>query len=841
MPKQRSPGPAPEADPLADPRLRRRLWLARAAVAWERLWPRLWRPTAVAGVFLAVALLDLLPRLPSWLHAAVLAGFAGAFLLAAGRGPRPRWPDAAEGRRRLERDSGLRHRPLTGLDDSLALGGDDPAAAALWAAHRSRLRAALSRLRVGLPRAGLAPVDPLALRAIPVLLLAIGLTAAGAQAPTRLGRALLPDFSGTQAPPPSVSVWIDPPGYTGAAPRVLAPGPDAPAAADAVTPPADKKPGETAVPVPEGSRVLVRVDGLARAPELALGDRTLDFERVEGDVWRAGGKVDKPLDSPLAVRQGDQTLARWPLTVVFDQPPTAAFAAPPEAGRRHALAVRYKARDDYGLASLRLEIERSGDGPGAPIRREIPVTSGEEDDAEGGVSGVSYHDLTAHPWAGLEVQARLTAEDRAGQTGHSRSLRVTLPERPFTHPVAKVLVRLRKDLSREPNARGPVVTGLQALQRRPRAFQGEVAVALALRLSERRLVYDARSAAVAAVQDLMWQTALALEDGELSIAERELRRAQEALERALAREDVGEAELDRLMARLETAMDRFLEALRKHQAERLAEDGVTPSELPPDARVLDRQALEERLRRLREMTETGARDAAREMLAELRGLLENLDLNAEFARQGEALQQAQALLDRLDGLSQAQQALLDESFRGGQRQAGEAPDQPRAGEGAAARQEELRRELGQLLRDLGGALGRIPGPLGEAEQAMRRATRALEQDQPGAAVGPQGEAVEKLRQGRRAMQQAFQQRLRPGPGRDGQGRRGRAGSSGRDPLGRPTRETGRGGQDTGDVEIPSEGEIQRAREILDTLRRRAGERDRPELEQEYIRRLLDRF
>jgi len=840
MSKQDRPDPESGPDPLADPRLRRRLWLARAALVWERLWPRLWRPAAVAGVFLAVALLDLLPRLPGGLHALILAGFAGAFLLAARRGPRPRWPDEAEGRRRLERDSGLRHRPLSGLDDSLALGGDDPAATALWDAHRSRLRAALSRLRVGLPRAGLAPADPLALRAIPVLLLAVGLSVAGAQAPTRLGRALLPDFTGAEAPPPSVSVWIDPPGYTGEPPRVLAPGPDAPADAVAATPSSGD--AGTAVPVPEGSRVLARVDGLDGAPVLALGGRTLRFERVAGDVWQVEGAVRQPIDSPLAVRHRDRTLVSWPLTVVFDQPPTVAFAEPPAAGRRHALTVAYEARDDYGLAGLRLEITRAGKASGkasdAAIRRDISVASGEG--AEGGLSGVSYHDLTAHPWAGLKVHARLIAEDGAGQTGRSRSVAVTLPERPFTHPVAKALVRLRKDLSRDPTARGPVVTGLKALQQHPEAFQGQVAVALALRLSERRLVYDESRAAVTSAQRLMWQTALALEDGELSIAERELRRAQEALEEALARDDASEAELDRLMARLETAMAQFLDALRAQQAERLSESGMAPSELPPDARVLEGRELQEMLRRLREMTETGARKAAQEMLGELRSLLENLDLDANFARLSDEAQQAQELLDRLDGLSRAQQRLLDESFRNSQEGGGDR-GQPRAGDEAAARQEGLRRELGQLLRDLGGALGRIPGPLGEAEQAMRRATRALEQGQPGAAVPPQGEAVEKLRQGRRAMQQAFQRRLRPGPGRAGQGRVGGEGSAGRDPLGRPTRETGRGGQDTGDVKIPNESEIQRAREILDTLRRRAGERDRPELEQDYIRRLLDRF
>ncbi len=53
-----------------------RLLLAWAAFLWERLWPAFWPVTAAAGIFLAIALFDLLPLLPGWLHAGVLAAFA---------------------------------------------------------------------------------------------------------------------------------------------------------------------------------------------------------------------------------------------------------------------------------------------------------------------------------------------------------------------------------------------------------------------------------------------------------------------------------------------------------------------------------------------------------------------------------------------------------------------------------------------------------------------------------------------------------------------------------------------------------------------------------------------
>ena len=47
-----------------------------------------------------------------------------------------------------------------------------------------------------------------------------------------------------------------------------------------------------------------------------------------------------------------------------------------------------------------------------------------------------------------------------------------------------------------------------------------------------------------------------------------------------------------------------------------------------------------------------------------------------------------------------------------------------------------------------------------------------------------------------------------------------------------------GTYDQGDVKIPDQNTLQKSREILDELRRRAGERFRPEIEFDYIDRLL---
>ena len=95
-----------------------RLYLARAALLWERVWPAMWPALGVAGVFAVLGLFDLLPRLPAALHAAVLAVLAAAFAAALVDARRSiAIPDRLAARRRLERASGLAHRPLAALAD----------------------------------------------------------------------------------------------------------------------------------------------------------------------------------------------------------------------------------------------------------------------------------------------------------------------------------------------------------------------------------------------------------------------------------------------------------------------------------------------------------------------------------------------------------------------------------------------------------------------------------------------------------------------------------------------------------------------------------------------------
>src|SRR5215472_13918495 len=97
---------------LPEPRLAGRLRLAQALLLWERIWPECWPTVVVLGVFLALALFDLLPDLPGRWHGAILLGFGAALMIAARHAVGGCVvPDLAAARRHIERASGLPHRP----------------------------------------------------------------------------------------------------------------------------------------------------------------------------------------------------------------------------------------------------------------------------------------------------------------------------------------------------------------------------------------------------------------------------------------------------------------------------------------------------------------------------------------------------------------------------------------------------------------------------------------------------------------------------------------------------------------------------------------------------------
>ena len=799
--------------------LLRRLWLARLAIGWERIWQAVWPALTLAGLFIALALSDLLPDLNGYLHSAILAAFAVALALLLWLGFRGlAMPDPAAARRRIELVNTLPHRPLAALEDELAGGRSDPAAAALWELHRRRLASRLGRLRVGLPRGSLVARDPYALRGIVVLLLAVTLAIGWSDGPARLGRAFQPSFALPPPPiPPRLDVWVTPPAYTGQAPIFLA----------AVDPKAGP------LKIPQDSEVLAQIQGGKGAGELKMGDATARFDAIGEGTFRATGKI--VTGDRLSVVQDGHELASWPYRLIEDEPPLVAFTRPPSESERHALRIDYAASDDYGIAKVELLITRHGQGsaasiPGQPDKIVIELPGAGADPRA--ARGVAFRDLTAHPWAGTPVRLILSASDATGQTGYAQPVDMILPARVFTHPVAKAIIEQRRQLTLHPDERLAVSRRLLAIGNAADAYDNDPVVTLALRITGRRLMKDETGAEIAWAQDMLWQTALRLEEGGVGNAEMQLRAAEQALQDALDR-GASDEEIDRLMNQLQQAMNQFLDQLMA-QAQK-----NPPSDMDRNAlnkqMTLDRDQLQRMLDRAREMARGGARDAARQMLSQLQQMLENLRA-MPYAQNDPGAQQGQQLMRDLNDLAQQQQNLLDQTYRESQ-QLAPGQNSPNAGR-FAQDQGELRDKLDKLSKQFGALMGQTPQQLGEAEQQMGEAEKQLRAGIPGNAIDPQTQALEAMRQGQQAMMEALGKRFGRGSGPRNGPDQDQFGQS-TDPLGRTL--PGAGQIDTGDVKIPDKSDMQRAREILDELRRRAGESQRPRYELDYLDRLLKRF
>lgn len=832
----RSPTEAPGTTEPAEPRVK--IALAWLAAAWEAAWRAAWPVATVLGAFLVLAGFDLLPDLPGWLHALILVAFAAALVLAS----RPLWrlrlPDGRSARRRLERDSGLEHRPLTGLRDTQATGTSDPLSRVLWQRHLAQRAAQLRLLKPRLPRPRNAEADRYALRGLVVIGLVLAVVAAGDDWRGRIGRALSPGlFGAAAATAPRLDLFVTPPAYTGRPPIYLTAG--------QVAAPGAGQPAPGPVEIPTGSALVGRVAGGDEAPTLSLAGSDTAFTPIEGGNYELQAKITG--GDRLRVSQDGTALGDWAVKVVPDAPPTVSFTDKPKPTERQALRVDATAGDDYGIATLTATLTLAPGAPAVldPTPLTIPLSVPGRWPKE--LKTTSYQDLTPHAWAGQAVDIVLTATDAAGQSTRSAPERVALPEREFHHPVARAIIEQRRTLTLQPDQSETVAETLDMLSQRPDRYYDDKVVFLALRTAARRLFFaQDPKPHVAALRDLLWDTALRIEDGDMSLAERSLRDAQQRLADALER-NASDEEIKQLTDELRRAMDRYLQAMAEQMQQKMQRGEMAETPIPPDAQIMDQKQFQDMIDKMQQLSESGAKDQARQLLSQMQNMMENMRMGQMSQQQAEAQQKAMNLLKDLQKLTNAQRQLLDQTYRQQQAQQGEEGDssqQPQVGtpEQNAKTQEALRRALGEMMRELGDMGGDIPMPLGRAERAMKQSGESLAQGDPSGAVPSQTEALDQLQQGLQGLAQQMMENMALQPGMTGPGQPGRR-SANQDPLGRELEKPdGQGTSNSeGDTKVPTQFDTERARAILDELRQRLNGRSSSPLERDYIQRLLRQF
>src|SRR5262249_16262753 len=136
-------------------------------------------------------------------------------------------------------------------------------------------------------------------------------------------------------------------------------------------------------------------------------------------------------------------------------------------------------------------------------------------------------------------------------------------ERHFTNLIAKRLIEERKALlwKRDAETRSAIATTLADAAELPDLYKGDIVIFMSLSMASRRLLYDGSDDAITSVQALLWDIALKLEDGGLSLAQRELRDALQRMSAALNDKNISRQELQEIMDDVQRKMQQYVQSL----------------------------------------------------------------------------------------------------------------------------------------------------------------------------------------------------------------------------------------------------------------------------------------
>ncbi|MEM9967738.1 MAG: TIGR02302 family protein [Pseudomonadota bacterium] len=844
-------------------------WLGMMAeVLVQAFWPLMSLMLVIVAI-LMLGVHDTIPLEAVWLLGAVFAvSMLGAMVYAWRRCRLPRWKEAME---RLDRS--LVGRPIRALLDDPAIGENDDAAMAVWRAHKARMSETASRARAVAGDLRVSKRDPYALRYAAVLTFVV---AAIFGSIWRVGSVAELTPGGTDVVSgPVWEGWAEPPRYTGLPTLYLN----------------DQEAGELLLPT--GTLITVRFYGEPGA--LNLNEDVSGRQRDDADA-------SNPAQDFTILRNGEIAIDGpngrvWAITMRPDEAPEVEILGEPNVTAMGEMRLPFAARDDYGVEAGEARISLNLDAvdrrygliadpdprPEVILPLPMPISGGREEFEENIID-----DFSKHPWANLPITINLSVLDAAEQQSFSGISEMILPGRRFFNPAAAAVIEMRRDLLWSRSNASRMAQVLRAVSYNPdEVFRTETSALRLRKLVERIELfarYDFDEDVREELAEDLWGLAIELEEGVLADALERLRRARDRLEEAM-RNGATDEEIAELMDELSRATEDYMQQLRREQAMNSEERDQQPGEQgqQSESMQMTQDDLQRMMDRIQELMEQGRMAEAQEALQQLQELMENMRMSQ--SQQGQSGQSAgeQAMEGLADTLRE-QQGLSDQAFRDLQEQfnpgaqAGESQGnegrnggegrgeshegQSGQGDGSGAQQGDAQAgkapadsaqdlaERQQALRDeLRRQQGQLPGQgtpegdaareaLGRAGDAMDNAEDALRQGDLAEAIDNQAQAMEALREGIRSLGEALaqqEQEYQPGQGEAESDRR----ADSRDPLGRE--QGGNGSTSTDGPLAQGLDNSDRARQLLEEIRRRSAEADRPEMERDYLNRLLERF
>lgn len=776
------------------------------SLLWERFWNRFWPAVSVTLFFTALALFNLPLILGTGWHLLLLAGFAAALAATLHYTHYPfSFPSRADVERRMERASTLDHRPLQTLHDKPApmflSGGLSDESLSLWQKHLQRAALALGQLKIYTPQPNVASRDRWALRYIALVFLAVGLIVAQRDTGARLHQALTPDFSSlVDKQTIALDLWITPPEYTHETTVFLATSKQGLVAHD------------SPLEVPEGSTLKLRLSGLRFTPLLSYAGQKLAVTEIAPRNFT----FEMPLQQSGTLSLGTwySHLGQWPLAVLPDTPPEVSISKI-EATSRAATKITYKANDDHGVTKLTGIVAVDGNA----YSFDMPPTTSAED-------ATYVEDLTANPSAGSTASMWLEAEDAVGHKTQSAPVSFILPERSFSNPTAQKIIAQRKILLHEKSVlvHRAVAESLSEIVNNPALYKGDIVVFMSLASSIKRLVYDNSDAAAASVANLLWDVAIKIEDGGLSLAQRELSESLQKLSEALNDKSTTKQQLQDILDDVKKKMQQYVQSLSAELQQKM-QQGQKMSVISPELaqQFMKNLDLDKLMKQMQALSMATSREDLQKLAESLKNSIDNLDMN-KFNQMQEKQAQAMQQLQNLQDIIHRQQSLFDKTNK---------TDDPSDMKDLKQEQSAIRGELGDSLHKLGDTGTEIPDNFAKADQSMKGSAEALGKGLAQESLPQQKTALDEMQKGLdkavKQMAESMQQSiLSSGPNEGNFG-------EGYDPLGRPN------GLSEENIKLPNEKEQRRVQEIIQELRHRSNEPDRTKVERDYIDRLLDQF
>jgi hypothetical protein len=742
--------------------------------------------------------------------------------------------------------------------------------------------------------------DPYALRLVPILAVIILFFAyEPSYSLEKLKAMALPQIDGLSLSDPArippVTIQITPPDYTHQAVRVL------------------KGSGRNkdVLKIPENSVLRFTIRSKWLTPTLRIND--VEYPLIASDQHDADAQGEQNnkdefyvyehnVGSTLSgedaftinIKRGILPLLSVPYTLITDTPPTLEISDDITITNNGTIRLKATIYDDYGVENLEIFMDLPADFEG-----EVPLGNAHQEKRAFLYDAGAHTDieiplnLTAHPYAGMDVQISFNLLDGAGHFSERVTLPLTLPERDFTDESAKRIIALRKFIITEKLAyRNYIYQSLAEMSLTPKIFGDDTVIKLALTIARERMMRAPNTDTLYDLIDILWRVDLLLDKGEFLQAQQDLQKTINALNQILNDPNASQDQKLKAMSNMKNALAAYFQEAQREAMRRAQADDTTPM---PHAQIPspNSNALADFLSQLEDMALNDP-SKAKELLQDLENALNNLNNNMQ-ATLPEDIEKMMKFMEDMDAIIEAQRALLDKSRlhqdyldhferKKAAKENNEIDNTPKNDAPALSQKtvtdlesffkslnlpppdihnnkglgdaEKLRksdkpilsastmdvileagtqRHIQDLLRKITEKMSTVPDELSKADTHMGNSATFLDYERLAKSIIEQEKILEALNQKREQMQQAFEQRLKQYAEQSGMG-------FSVDPLGRRHGDNGltRSLKEQ-EYDLPKGGQQNQIDKILRELRERAGDFDLPKSEREYYKRLLQQW